>query len=104
MNFHLELLRLGLHLDADRGERLDKRAGATSLDQVLLLVVIDVKVIEHVDRATLVSTDIVVGQIDDDAEQIKIVALVILTGQTFQTGTVMIALTRRAVRSFSSVS
>lgn len=90
--------------DSNRGIGLDHRAGAAGLDQVLLLVVVDVKVIEHVDRTALVSTDIVVVQVDDDAGQLTGLALAIRTSQTSITGTVTISLTRSLVRSFSSVS
>ena len=42
-------------------------AGAAGLDQVLVLVVVDVEVVKERHSTALISTDSVVGQVDDDA-------------------------------------
>ena len=65
-----------LYLDDDCRVRLDQSARASGLHQVLVLVVIDVKVIEHRYRTALVGTNIVVRQIHDDAKQIVLLGVI----------------------------
>src|SRR5215216_680772 len=57
---------------ADDQRRLDLHESARDarLDQVLVLVVVDVEVVEQVDLAAAIRADVVVGQVDDDAEQV----------------------------------
>ena len=60
--------------DDDSGIRLRKSAGATSFDKVLLLVEVDIEVVEQAYSATLICTEAVVCHVNDDAEQVKVLA------------------------------
>src|SRR5690606_40985182 len=59
------------HLLDDQGRlRTDESARCAGLHQVLVLVVVDVEVVEHGDLATAVGSDVVVCQVDNDANQV----------------------------------
>jgi hypothetical protein len=59
-------------LDHQRGPDLGERAGEAGLDQVLVLVVVDVEVLEGRDLAATVSAEAVVLEVDNDAEEIRV--------------------------------
>ena len=52
------------------GEGLHQRTGDPGFNQILLLVVIDIKVIEHIDTAAIVRADLIVVQVDHQGQQI----------------------------------
>src|SRR5699024_11002008 len=70
-------LRAGGTGDDQSRLRFDERARHTTFNQVLVLVVIDVEVIEGGDFATLVGTNGVVRKVDNDAEQVGWVAILV---------------------------
>src|SRR5699024_10606418 len=63
------LLAIDVVLNRDGAEGNGQSAGATGLDQVNLLVVVDVEVFEGVDRTTLISANGVVSQVDDKTDK-----------------------------------
>src|SRR5699024_10084147 len=73
----LSNLRAGGTGDDQSRLRLEERARHTTFNQVLVLVVIDVEVIEGGDFATLVGTNGVVRKVDNDAEQVGWVAILV---------------------------
>jgi hypothetical protein len=52
--------------------QLHERAGHPTLDEVLVLVVVDVEVVEHVDLATAVRTDVVVVRVHEDSDDVGV--------------------------------
>ena len=65
----LLILTGSAQLKSDSGIRLDKGAGAAGLNQILLLVVVDIEIVEHVHSAAAIRADIVIRQINDNAHQ-----------------------------------
>ena len=69
----LILLRLRTSLlkrNSNRRVGLGQGTRATSLDEVLLLVVVNVEVVKHVDSSALVCTDVVICKVDNDSENV----------------------------------
>ena len=62
-------------LDRHGGIRDHECAGATSLDQVLVLVVVEIEVVEQGDLATAVRAQIVVAEIDDQAAENTVIVV-----------------------------
>lgn len=82
----LGLAGRGLHglFQCDSRPQSGQRAGQTSLDQVLLLVKVDVKLVEAGDLAALGRADGVVAQIDEDTKQVMLLAGLVGAGQTLK--------------------
>ena len=73
----LSLAGRGLHglFQCDSRPQSGQRAGQTSLNQVLLLVEVDVELIEAGDLAALGRADGVVTQVDEDTQQVMLLAV-----------------------------
>ena len=76
----LGLAGRGLHglFQCDSRPQSGQRAGQTSLNQVLLLVEVDVELVEAGDLAALGGADGVVAQVDEDAQQVMLLAGLVL--------------------------
>ena len=47
--------------------RLNQSAGSTSLNQVFLGVIVNIEIIEHINSSTLVGTDVVINEINNNS-------------------------------------
>ena len=82
----LGLAGRGLHglFQCDSGPQSGQRTGHTSLDQVLLLVEVDVELVEAGDLAAFGGADGVVAQVDEDTQQVMLLAGLVGAGQTLE--------------------
>ena len=88
---------------------LHQRAGQASLDEVLLLVEVDVEEVEQRHVAAVVRTDIVVAQVDDDAQNIgqffhRLDGLNVLDASGPQPASACVAYRRRPSVSLARIS